>query len=282
MDTQNNEFDSRCKDWQIDPASVKLSGQSVEIRSPSKLHMEIETSVDPVHKLYPLNGINALKTINKTLNQIQESLELLYYYKLNFKTASVGTETLTNSDFQRVSEMIKELQRRNYNPLKELQALSLAIEYLQCIKDMSPNHINIQNALSNLEQRQVNLLVQFDSLVVELKTFSAQSKTEQPECVTWTTTKIPHDSSEESEYVQPPFATCVLNEYHIMMYNILRSQSESEITLKVVVEDYLHDIPLNVQIRDNLECVVVTVVVIPEIVQNQVTGAKVLLFMDQF
>jgi len=131
------------------------------------------------------------------------------------------------------------------------------------------NSVNLQDALRVLEQFQIGQLTLLD------KHFKVS---DMVRCITWIV-----ELREAEEYVIAPFTTCIPDtNFHVMYYTIFSSTNTR--TLKVVVDNFLVEIPFEVQVPANLDALTVVIIAIPTIDKtvepNQVQGVKIMLYAD--
>lgn len=140
--------------------------------------------------------------------------------------------------------------------------------------DSGKQNINFTELLEKLEKIQVNELKKID------KMFPVDAKN-MVRCLTWIV-----EINGSDEEVIAPYATCIPDQdFHVMYYNIFRPVQNRNRILKVVVENFLCEIPFEVIIPENLMALTVVIIAIPIFDQTQeqpVQGVKIMLYSDPY
>lgn len=238
-----------------------------------------------------LSGAGFALTCNGSLSLPAElpNLEPLALHLVSFGS-SPAANTVTNADINEPSEKFSARARRHVlqfaeglrglialiEPVRSLEKatvprpdaeqLALAADEIDC-----GGILNWGKCLGALEKMQIDTLIQLDTYFpVDVK--------KMVRCLTW----ITEAREGADDYVIAPYLTCVPDtDFHAMYYMIARANGAR--VLKVVVDNFLCEIPFEVQIPMHLEAMTVVIIAIPMIDKSQeqpVQGVKVMLYSD--
>lgn len=231
----------------------------------------------------------------------QTQLIPLALHLVSFGSTPAGN-TVTNNDINIPREKYEQIARGRLIPYLEfLQKISAVIERIRALekkatctpipcgptstKDsfepvLSTTTTNTHtNALTNyteilglMEKVQIDILKDVDKLFPDIDVKN------MIRCLTW----IVQPRENADELVIAPYATCIPEtDFHVMYYNIQRSVVSR--TLKVVVDNFLCEIPFEVQVPENLDALTVVIIALPIIDKNleqPVQGIKIMLYQD--
>lgn len=142
-------------------------------------------------------------------------------------------------------------------------------------------HRNGGVTLSDRDQKKISK-IQTDILKICDTCFPIE---ENIRCLTWLTEKLETENAleKDKEHIIPPFATCIpKKDFHVMYYNV--QSSDRQKILKVVVGQYLCEIPLEITVPNNYESMCVVIIALPvidkETTSENIKGVKVILYQD--
>lgn len=209
-----------------------------------------------------------------TLKRLHLTLVILHILEKSNLQASTTTSAVTtttsskaaSAGFEKERKMIKELLQVEFkgNP----EAIAQEEAFLESMFRL--NAKQVKEALAKWEQQQADLLTKCDKVANQTvyhdpcpEQFENSNKIR---CLTW----IVKSRENGDEYVIGPYFTNIVNKkMHCMNYLIWRADNLASRTLKVVVADFLCEIPFSIQVPKEQEYLNVVILAIPKVTRQK-------------